>query len=107
MYVGDVVAGNSAGAGAEAGKTVAVAGVVDSTAVASRGAQIPGEVGTVVVGERRWEGSQIFRWVLGVVSGGYRGRVIYERTWVEGRSLGRGASVVGRWWRCAGHRDVL
>lgn len=79
MYAGGVVVGNSAGVEAEAGRTVAVAavavvGVVDSTAVASRGVQIPGEVGTVVVGERRWGGSQIFRWALGaVVSGGIEG----------------------------------
>lgn len=69
MYAGGAVAGNSAGAEAEVGRTVAVAvavaGEVDSTAAASRGVQIPGEVGTVVVGERRWGGSQIFRWLGG------------------------------------------
>lgn len=71
MYVGGEVAGNSAGAEAEAevGRIVAVAEGVDSIAAASwRGLQMVEEAGTVAAAaaEGRWggQGSRIFRWVL-------------------------------------------
>lgn len=76
MYAGGGVEGNpevEGTPGVEVQKTVAVAAVggVDNTAVVSWGeGQIPGEVGTaaVAVAEAR-QGSQIFRWVLGVLVG--------------------------------------
>lgn len=113
MYVGGAAAGNFAGAEAaeaEVGRIVVVAEGVGSIAAASwRGLQMAEEADTAVaaVAEGRWggQGSQIFRWALVGGVSGCRGRVIYERTWIVGRSMGRGASIVGRWGRCAGHGD--